>query len=246
MAVATLALLVLSHANPMSRLAAGRSLLRVATSRASATRSFTHGIKASTPLPTEDSKALYALGANIGSQLGDLKCLEPAELDTVLGGVKEALLNNLQVDVGKYAQAAATLFTAKQQAGAAKMAAAGAEALVAAAAESGATKSITGLIYKEVVSGSGASPSATSTVRVHYEGRLVDGTVFDSSIARGEPIEFGLDRVIRGWTEGLQMMKPGGKAKLTIPSDLAYGDGGQGPIPAKATLIFDVELLAVL
>ena len=102
-------------------------------------------------------------------------------------------------------------------------------------------------MYLEVEAGSGASPSESSKVRVHYEGRFIDGKVFDSSYARGEPLEFELPAVIPGWREGLQLMKPGGKAKLTIPSDIGYGDAGAGgQIPPKATLIFDVELLAVL
>lgn len=91
----------------------------------------------------------------------------------------------------------------------------------------------------------GAMPKASDSVRVHYEGRLEDGTVFDSSIARGKPIVFPLSGVIAGWTEGLQLMHVGETALLTIPSDLAYGDGGQGPIPPKATLIFEVRLLAI-
>jgi FKBP-type peptidyl-prolyl cis-trans isomerase len=103
----------------------------------------------------------------------------------------------------------------------------------------------TGLVYLETTAGEGDEPTAADKVKVHYEGRLIDGTVFDSSYQRGQPLEFPLNGVIKGWTEGLQMMKPGGKAKLTIPSDLAYGDAGTGPIPAKAVLVFDVELLAV-
>ena len=98
----------------------------------------------------------------------------------------------------------------------------------------------------ETQAGEGESPTAADKVRVHYEGRLINGNVFDSSIARGQPLEFPLNGVIKGWTEGLQLMKPGGKAKLTIPYNLAYGDAGSGPIPPKATLIFDVELIAVL
>ena len=86
-----------------------------------------------------------------------------------------------------------------------------------------------------------ARTSSPAQVRVHYEGRLTDGTVFDSSIKRGEPAEFPLDRVVRGWSEGLQLMKPGGKALLTIPPELGYGDRGKSVIPAKATLIFEVS-----
>ena len=103
-----------------------------------------------------------------------------------------------------------------------------------------------GLVFLETQTGEGDAPHWKDKVKVHYEGRLVDGTVFDSSIQRGEPIEFALGGVIRGWTEGLQLMKPGSKAKLTIPADLAYGDGGQGPIPGKAVLVFDVELIAIV
>jgi FKBP-type peptidyl-prolyl cis-trans isomerase len=97
-----------------------------------------------------------------------------------------------------------------------------------------------------ITEGSGKSPTASDNVEVHYEGTLIDGTVFDSSYARGETITFPLSGVIRGWTEGLQLMKEGGKAKLTIPSDIAYGDRGSPPkIPPKATLIFTVELIAI-
>ncbi len=102
-----------------------------------------------------------------------------------------------------------------------------------------------GLQYKEIVKGKGASPKATDEVLVHYTGKLLDGTVFDSSVERGEPISFPLNGVIAGWTEGLQLMKEGGKTIFYIPSDLAYGDGGNGPIPGGSTLIFEVELLKV-
>ena len=95
--------------------------------------------------------------------------------------------------------------------------------------------------------GTGRSPKATDTVRCHYEGRLIDGTVFDSSYQRGEPADFGLNQVIAGWTEGVQLMKEGAKFRFTIPYMLAYGEGGAGAsIPPYATLVFDVELIKVL
>jgi len=125
-------------------------------------------------------------------------------------------------------------------------AAEGAATLEAAAKEEGAVQTDSGLVVKDLVAGSGASPTAADTVRVHYTGTLVDGTVFDSSVARGEPIEFPLSGVIKGWTEGLQLMKEGGKARLTIPPDIAYGARGSPPaIPPGATLVFEVELLEV-
>ncbi len=103
-----------------------------------------------------------------------------------------------------------------------------------------------GLQYKVLVEGSGARPSETNTVKVNYEGRLIDGTIFDSSYQRGEPIEFPLNRVIRGWTEGLQLMSEGSTYELYIPSDLGYGNQGAGNlIKPGATLIFKVELLEV-
>lgn len=103
-----------------------------------------------------------------------------------------------------------------------------------------------GLQYKVIEEGSGNTPEATSEVTVHYTGKLIDGSVFDSSVERGEPISFPLNRVIRGWTEGLQLMKEGGKMELYIPYSLAYGPQGRPPvIPPYATLIFEVELISI-
>lgn len=113
--------------------------------------------------------------------------------------------------------------------------------------DSGYNTTPSGLKYVTVVRGTGASPKATDMVTVHYTGRLVDGTVFDSSVSRGEPTTFPLDRVIPGWTEGLQLMQEGGKTVFYIPSDLAYGPSGTpgGPIGPNADLIFEVELIQV-
>ena len=114
-----------------------------------------------------------------------------------------------------------------------------------AAAEPGAQKTASGLIYRELKPGTGASPKATDTVKVHYRGTLTDGKEFDSSYD-GQPLEFPLNRVIRAWTEGVQMMKVGGKAQLVCPANLAYGERGAPPdIPGGATLVFEVELLGI-
>jgi FKBP-type peptidyl-prolyl cis-trans isomerase FkpA len=116
----------------------------------------------------------------------------------------------------------------------------------AAAKEPGAVVSKTGLVYRALKEGSGASPTAADTVKVHYKGSFPDGKEFDSSYARGTPIEFPLGRVIPCWTEGVQRMKVGGKAKLTCPSQIAYGErGAGGVIPPNATLLFEVELLGI-
>ena len=119
--------------------------------------------------------------------------------------------------------------------------------LAANAKRKGVTVTPSGLQVQVLRQGAGASPTLADTVRVHYEGKLIDGTVFDSSYARGEPIEFGVTQVIPGWTEGLQTMKVGGKSRLVIPSALGYGEAGTpgGPIPPNAVLDFTVELLAI-
>lgn len=133
----------------------------------------------------------------------------------------------------------------KQEANA--MAAAGEQFLKQNAQRDEVTVTASGLQYEVLQPGSGAAPAANSKVRVHYHGTLVDGTVFDSSVQRGEPLEFPLDGVIRGWTEGLQLMREGAKYRLFIPHELGYGASGAGDVIAPySTLIFDVELLNVL
>jgi FKBP-type peptidyl-prolyl cis-trans isomerase FkpA len=118
--------------------------------------------------------------------------------------------------------------------------------LDAAAKEAGAVVTKTGLVYRSLKDGTGANPGAADTVKVHYKGTFPDGKEFDSSYSRGTPIEFPLGRVIPCWTEGVQRMKVGGKAKLTCPSQIAYGErGAGGVIPPNATLLFEVELLGV-
>ncbi|MEO8021775.1 FKBP-type peptidyl-prolyl cis-trans isomerase [Polaromonas sp.] len=119
-------------------------------------------------------------------------------------------------------------------------------AAAAAAKETGASVTASGLVYRSLKDGSGASPAATDTVKVHYRGSFPDGREFDSSYSRNEPTEFPLNRVIACWTEGVQKMKVGGKAKLTCPAAIAYGSRGAGSvIPPNATLQFEIELLSV-
>jgi FKBP-type peptidyl-prolyl cis-trans isomerase FkpA len=117
----------------------------------------------------------------------------------------------------------------------------------AVSADGGNTTSSTGLVYRVVKEGTGPSPTATDVVKVHYRGTLTNGTEFDSSYKRGSPAEFPLNRVIKCWTEGVQKMKVGGKAQLTCPPAIAYGERGTpgGPIPPNATLNFEVELLGI-
>jgi len=123
---------------------------------------------------------------------------------------------------------------------------AGAEFLEKNSSAEGVQTTASGLQYLVLTAGAGTvHPGASDKVKVHYHGTMIDGSVFDSSVDRGQPIEFGLNQVIRGWTEGLQLMVVGEKTRLFIPSDLAYGDRGAGPIPPGSTLIFDVELLGI-
>jgi FKBP-type peptidyl-prolyl cis-trans isomerase FkpA len=115
-----------------------------------------------------------------------------------------------------------------------------------AAAEPGAIKTPSGLVYRVITAGTGASPKATDTVKVHYRGTLTNGKEFDSSYARNEPAEFPLNMVIPCWTEGVQMMKVGGKSRLVCPASIAYGERGAPPdIPGGATLVFEIELLGI-
>ena len=120
-----------------------------------------------------------------------------------------------------------------------------ATALSAASKEPGAVVTASGLVFKSLKEGTGASPKASDVVKANYLGTLVDGTKFDASADHGGPISFPLNRVIACWTEGLQKMKVGGKAKLTCPSAIAYGSRSMGPIPSNATLVFEVELVAI-
>jgi FKBP-type peptidyl-prolyl cis-trans isomerase FkpA len=116
----------------------------------------------------------------------------------------------------------------------------------AARPEPGSITTQSGLVYTPVKDGTGASPAATDVVKVHYRGTFIDGKEFDSSYSRGEPAEFPLNRVIKCWTEGVQRMKVGGKARFVCPASIAYGEKGRGEIPPNTTLLFEVELLDIV
>jgi FKBP-type peptidyl-prolyl cis-trans isomerase FkpA/FKBP-type peptidyl-prolyl cis-trans isomerase FklB len=197
-------------------------------------------------LKTEDQKTLYALGLVISQNLASFN-LNASDLESVLAGVSDGVLKkDYKVDVQAYAPKISQLQTARAGAAAATEKKAGQAFLDKAAAEKGATRTPSGLIITTLKPGTGPSPKATDKVKVHYHGTLTDGTVFDSSVQRGTPIDLPLSGVIRCWTEGLQMMKVGGKSKLVCPSDIAYGDQGRPPaIKPGATLVFEVELLEI-
>jgi FKBP-type peptidyl-prolyl cis-trans isomerase len=202
---------------------------------------------AGSPEPkTEEQKTLYALGLIVSHNLAVFQ-LTPAELDLVEAGLSDGILGHeKKVDLETYGPKVQALAQSRAAAAAASRKEAGKAFLDKVAQEKGAVRTASGMVYEEVKAGTGDSPKATDVVKVNYEGRLTDGTVFDSSLKRGQPATFPLNGVIKCWTEGVQKMKVGGKAKLVCPSDLAYGDRGQGNlIPPGATLVFDVELLGI-
>ena len=207
-------------------------------------------VKTGTPakVETEEEKVLYALGLVIAQNT-----LEPfrgqfsdAEMAVVLQGFADALKGGETiVPLQEFGPKINPMLQERLQRVQAQAATEGTAFREKAAQEEGAVQTASGLIFKELRAGTGVSPKATDRVKVHYHGSLIDGTVFDSSVERGEPITFALDQVVKGWAEGLQMMKVGGKAKLTISPELAYGPGGREGIPPNATLIFEIELLGI-
>jgi len=203
-------------------------------------------------LSTEQQKLSYAVGSDIGKNLQNTGVEIDGEM--LVRGLMDALnkeeiaLSNEEV-ASLMQQFQKTVMEAQQKKKEADIGIHKKEGIAFLEKNKkakGVQTTASGLQYKVIKEGKGESPLATSTVKVHYEGRLLNGTIFDSSYQRGEPTEFPLNRVIPGWTEGVQLMKPGAKYTFFIPSDLAYGDRGAGAsIPPGATLIFDVELLSV-
>jgi FKBP-type peptidyl-prolyl cis-trans isomerase FkpA len=194
----------------------------------------------------EDMETLYAIGLTIAGQLNDFN-LTAGELELVKQGLTHAVTGKgPDTDLGAFTGKINELARERRKALGMKLAGKGKEFLDNAAKAKGALKTASGMVFLPLKDGSGASPKSTDTVKVNYRGTLPDGREFDSSYKRGEPLEFKLDGVIRCWNEGLQKMKPGGKAELVCPSELAYGENGAGSVILPySTLVFEVELLEV-
>ncbi|MBI3182235.1 MAG: FKBP-type peptidyl-prolyl cis-trans isomerase [Myxococcales bacterium] len=188
---------------------------------------------------SEDEKTIYALGLVIGKGMAQLG-LSISELGLLKKGISDAVTGAKPLlDVEQYRPKLQAFATTRAEA-------AEKAVLEKAAKQKGAQALPSGIVYQELAAGSGQKPAASDTVKVHYRGTLTDGTEFDSSYGRGQPMEFPLNQVIRCWTDGVQQMKTGGKAKLTCPSKLAYGEQGRPPkIPPNSTLVFEIELLEV-
>ena len=196
---------------------------------------------------TDDEKTIYAIGLSLYSRALVRLDLSPHELEIIKQALTDSAAGKPTIDmnawwpkVQSFAQARDARVTERQKAESKAY-------LEKAATEPGAIKTESGMVYRELTAGSGPSPTATDTVKVNYRGTLINGKEFDSSYSRHEPAQFAVSGVIRCWTEGLQKMRVGGKAKFVCPSDLAYGDRGQGPlIPGGAALIFEVELVEIV
>jgi FKBP-type peptidyl-prolyl cis-trans isomerase FkpA len=210
----------------------------------------------SAPIPAEESAAppatdrervLYALGAALGQQLKQFSLSED-EYENLSRGLRDAALNReLQVDLMAMEEDVRAFHQERVAGLIAKERAAAAAFVEEAAHQKGAVQTASGLVFRDLVAGTGASPEPTSVVKVHYHGTLRDGTVFDSTVVTGTPATFPLDRVIPCWQEGLVRMKVGGKSQLVCPPEIAYGDNGFPPaIPGGAALSFEVELVDVV
>jgi len=208
-------------------------------------------VMADTTPKTEEDRLSYSLGLIMGQRLQ--QDFDKLDVDMLAQAIKDTYAGNLKMteaEVRETMQAFQQKKMLEQQEAQAKAAEANLKAGQAFLAENGKKKGVmtteSGLQYQVLTAGNGAKPALTDQVKVHYEGKLLSGKVFDSSYQRGEPVTFGLNQVIAGWQEGLQLMSVGSKWKIFIPSDLAYGPGGTGgPIGPNETLIFEVELLDI-
>ncbi|MDR1837813.1 MAG: FKBP-type peptidyl-prolyl cis-trans isomerase [Treponema sp.] len=193
--------------------------------------------------------ASYALGMNIGLNLG--QNLEDDGItivfDDFFSGLKDVMLGEkLRFDMDAAMEIFESAYVALLEKRNAEAASGETAFLAENSRKPGVIITPSGLQYEVITSANGPKPSAVDTVLVHYEGWLTDGTLFDSSVEWGEPVEINLDGLIQGWTEGIQLMSAGSKYRFYIPSDLGYGAGGYGPIPPYSTLIFEIELFDIL
>lgn len=201
---------------------------------------------AASGLSAEADKTVYAIGLMLGRNLAPLN-LSPAELEVVKKGLTASATGaKPEVDLQAYGPKVDEWARARIAEGAKGEKEKAKGFAEGAAKEPGAVRTASGLVYRTLTPGKGASPAAADKVKVHYVGTLTNGTEFDSSVKRGQPAEFKLNEVIPCWTEGVQKMKVGEKARLVCPSDIAYGDQAHPPIPAGSTLVFEIELLEIL
>jgi FKBP-type peptidyl-prolyl cis-trans isomerase FkpA len=193
-----------------------------------------------------DPNTFYAIGLGLSKQISTFN-LTPAELDQVKQGLTDGITGTTpRVSLDDYHKKIQELFASRRDAMGEKLAASTKEFLDKAAKEKGAIKTRSGLVFLSLKEGTGAGPAATDKVKVNYRGMFIDGKEFENSYRRGQPNEFAMNKVMPCLAEGVAMMKAGGKARLVCPPDLAYGERGYGPVPANATLVYEVELLDVI
>lgn len=205
-------------------------------------------------LDSDEQKVSYTIGVDMGHSIAQIDENKKLDLDALIEGLKQAYAGDelemsqeeMEATMKSFAETRMKEVQAEMEQAANENAEKGTAFLDENKDKDGVKTTDSGLQYVILEEGDGAQPQEGDSVTVNYEGRLIDGTVFDSSYDRGEPITFKLDQVIPGWTEGLQLMKEGGKATFFIPAELAYGEQGAGPaIGPNSTLVFDVELLGV-
>ena len=197
-------------------------------------------------LESDDARILYVLGTILARDIGNAELSEDEVASVLLGVRDSALGRSPQVDVDTYGPMLNAFMQERIEAAAGDELTEATAFVEQQASLAGAVRTETGIVIQELVAGTGASPTATDSVSVHYHGTLRDGTVFDSSVERGEPATFPLNQVIPCWTEGLQRLQVGGKSRLVCPPDLAYGPAGRPGIPGNAALVFEVELLEIV
>jgi FKBP-type peptidyl-prolyl cis-trans isomerase FkpA len=193
-----------------------------------------------------DEDLFYFLGAALGKNFTQLK-LSDEEFSWVVDGMRDRLQGKARnLDEEAYGARMTQVAQERMLAGAAGETAAAEAYIKQMGAEAGAITTASGIVYLELEPGDGALPSGNSVITAHYHGTLRDGSVFDSSVSRGQPFTSSLSKVIPCWTEGIQLMKEGGKSKMTCPPSLAYGSRGSGAVPGGAALTFEVELIKIV